>query len=260
MQCALGGTLSQTSRREAAPEIWIRSVMEFPGPDDVPTLFLQAIGAPLVVVTLVAFALFVTSWVQFGVSAARHGSAAARSVATFVEQRTTRQKRRQVVFVLLAVPFTILVVAGARLGPLYLGKPPSNPVWEDWAWIEILSTWDSEAGWYLLATGVSVFLLGLSQIARLTFLKVLLAVAWTPVLLAGALVGIIWVVAFAGNALMWGLTSLSGDSVDEYTFATAAGFFILGLTHWGPPYLGTLLWGLSSEAFSPDHDGANEFA
>lgn len=237
--------------------------MEFPGPDDVPSLILQAIGAPVVVVTLVAFALFVTSWIQFGMSAARHGSAAARSVATFVEQRTTRQKRRQVIFVLLAVPFTILVVAGARLGPLYIaplfGGPIQYSIWQDWAWIGVLSTWDAEATWYLLAAGASVFLLGLSQIAKLTFLKILLAVAWTPVLLAGALIGIIWVIAFAGNALMWGLTSLSQMPRDEYTFATAAGFFILGLTHWGPPYLGMLLWSFSPEAFRPDGEGENEF-
>ena len=210
--------------------------MEFPDTSDALIALLRNLGAPIALVILVGFALAGASWVQLGIGTVRGGRAAAKTVTDAFVQRTTQYRRDLLKFLGVAVVFCSVAVFGARLGLAYPMLFGATNV--ERGWLQILGSWDMDAAWYVIATAGSVLLLGLSQIGRIRFLRIVLLVGWVPVLLAGLGIGVQWTIGFAGSLIA---VVLTGAQNDDYTVATTVACGVIASMTILPIWLGSHL-------------------
>ncbi|TFD65595.1 hypothetical protein [Cryobacterium sp. Hb1] len=218
--------------------------MEFLDTGDAMLALLRTFGAPTAVVILVGFALAAASWIQLGIGTVQGGRAAAVAVNDAMRQRTTAHRRSFLRFLAIAALFCAISVAGARLGLRYPVMFGAENV--DWGWADILSSWDVEASWYLGAAAGSAFLLGYSRIANIRFLRIVLALVWIPVLMAGMTVGAQWAIGFAGSLIA---VVLTGFDDEEYRIATTISCAIIATTTLLPIWLGSFIWSESEKIY-----------
>ena len=206
--------------------------------DDLPVLILEWLQAPAVIITLVTLSLLVFGWVSGIIGSLRRGYQIGTAANRFWRQQTTPRVRNVLLYAVTATGLIVFLVAGARLTSRYWMQSASDGVWGDWNWVTILRAWDGETTWYMLAAAGSMFLLAVAVMAGLWALRLFLIAPWVIVLGAGAVAGVIWLIAFLGNLLMLGLLALSDSTSREYTWPVAAGFLALALTALLPAALG----------------------
>jgi hypothetical protein len=222
------------------------------GADEIPALpdessvlqgLLTALGAPFVVVLLVAIFLWALSWIQTSLGLYRGGRAAGQALSNLVKTRTTESGRYRFLFIVAGAAFSALFIAAARLTPHYWGKSGS-PTWDDWAWIPVILTWDQDSFWYLAGIAVSIGLLGIAELIHSMVLHIAVLVVWVPLLILSALAGVFWTIGALGNLLMLGLQALSGVPNDDYTWASLMNFVVLGGTALGAAVLALFFYTL----------------
>ena len=222
--------------------------LNLPQWDDLLVGLVRWAGAPFAVVLLVYVFLWVLSWLQAGTSAYRHGRTATRAVINAVATHTTKRGRSRFTLFVVSALFALGFVSVVRLTLNYWGRSGS-PYWDDWAWIGVLVSWDTDTVWYLTAVAASITLLGIAHIRGATVLAIAIAVVWVPLLVISGLLGIFWGVAFVGNALLATLKALTHDDDPNYTFSTASNFFVLASTGIATAWLGPIVWERISAVF-----------
>jgi hypothetical protein len=219
--------------------------MDLLQPDGLPVFLLREIGAPVVVVTLVSFAIFAASWFSFGEGAYARG----RNAVDFVgRSRTwnTAVQLRYWSFIPLMIPFMVCFGVAVRLGPRYIGVFPFEGMWEDWGFTRPLTAWGAEEVWYMGVCVATLLLLGFALITKWRFLRIIVAAGWIPVWFVSMLLGWFWALAFVGNVVLGMVTGLTG-AVDDFTLPGAVCFLVLAISHLGVFYLGGLIYTMSGK-------------
>lgn len=224
--------------------------MQIPTPESTLLQIMVLLSAPPVLVALVAVSLAIVSWFTWTKGAARGGERVVRASASLFFNRTTATSRAQLLLAALASAFVALFFVGSRIVTALiadgrLGNSPS--IWSgndsEGAVLQVVLTgeWTSTTSWLFAWPVASLFLLGVAQISSWRLLYYFVIVAWVPVGIAGLLAGCLTAFLCVVNFVLGGLLGLQGKYEPEFTLSNALTFFLLTLSFWGGPKLGSVL-------------------
>jgi hypothetical protein len=185
-----------------------------PSPEDVAVKILVWIGAPAILIALYTSLLALLGWVSLVKSSRRNVSLAVRRTRETLRDWTTARQRAAVRLVAASTLFVAVAYSLTQLAGVTYEKVDGNTSIADglsfdgtflFSQLVGYQHWTRLSAWTVLAALLSIFLLNVANLIRLTGLRKLITLVWGVVLGLGMLFGLLLILAGV-CVLLLGLT------------------------------------------------------